>query len=295
MIICISVKEPNDDWGNEMVDNADASLNVSWRGVMGGVITGQYDMSLSAWLYQEKRSKVLSFSTFVTGERFLVATPNVLSIDFGLLLRPLTTSAWQGIVGVLLLSSLAGLVIKPGHYDEIKLYERILVISTWIFFVLLNSFYGGAMTMFFANDITLPFHNIGEVIRAYPEWNLLVFRGTEPTYMLYAEQGDPDYKAIMNRVGSDPESSIYHTMEEGMMRLRDGRTVLHTTKERLNSFINENPQVLTTQKLFIFGKEKLSDTTGFTFTLNSPLRPLFDRAITKLKEGGAYDFLRKRW
>ena len=41
-----------------------------------------------------------------------------------------------------------------------------------MFFVLLNAYYGGAMTMFFSSEISVPFTNILEVINAYPTWNL---------------------------------------------------------------------------------------------------------------------------
>ena len=193
-----STKEPNDKWGNEMVDAAD-SMNANWSGVMGGVITGQYDMSLTAWLYQEKRSKFLSFSHVDNRGLVLVATPNVPNIDFGLFLRPFTTSAWRGIVGVLLVTYLTSFVIKSRDSDETPTYQQILAMTTWLFFVLLNSFYGGAMTMFFANDITLPFENIRDVIQAYPEWELLLLKGTESTYTNYIQQRDTDFTAFMDR------------------------------------------------------------------------------------------------
>ena len=181
-----------------MVDDV-PSLNANRSGVMGGVITGKYDMSLSSWLYQEKRSKFLSFSTVDTREHVLVATPNVHNIDIGLFLRPLTTSAWRGIVGLLLVIYLTSFVIKSRDSDETPAYQQILAISTGLFFVLLNSFYGGAMTMFFATDITLPFDNIREVIQASPEWELLLRKGMESTYTTYIEQQDTDYTAFMDR------------------------------------------------------------------------------------------------
>ena len=84
-------------------------------------------------------------------------------------------------------------------------------------------------------------------------------------------------------------------MQEGIERLRNGRTVIHISQESFNSFVNKNPQVASNQRLFIFGEEKDSVNLGMIFTLNSPLKPLFDRAITRLREGGAYDFLKKRW
>ena len=79
------------------------------------------------------------------------------------------------------------------------------------------------------------------------------------------------------------------------MRLRNGRSVIHIGKEELNSFINKNPHVSDNQRLFLFGEEKNQSPQGLMFTLNSPMRPLFDRAITRLREGGAYDFLKRRW
>ena len=163
-------------------------------------------MSLSSWLYQEKRSKVLSFSTYVLSELFLVTTPNVPSLDLDLLLRPLTTSAWKGIAGMVLATYLATLVTKSRHLDDTATYRRVLGTSTWMFFVLLNSFYGGAMTMFFASEAALPFENIRQVIRAHPEWELLVLKGTEPSYTVHAEQGDEDYKTLMGRVDANPEN-----------------------------------------------------------------------------------------
>ena len=123
----------------------------------------------------------------------------------------------------------------------------------------------------------------------------LVFKGSESTYITYVEQGDKDYKALMNRVSSDPQNLIYDTMDEGITRLRNGHTVIHISQEGFNSFMNKNPQVSSNQRFFIFGEEKDSVNLGIIFTLNSPLKPLFDRAITRLREGGAYDFLKKRW
>ena len=172
------------------------------------LIQGQYDMSLSSWVYQEKRSKVLSFSTYILTEYFLVTTPNVPSLDLGLLLRPLTTSAWKGISGLVLAIYLATLVTKSRDLDDTAANRRMLGISTGIFFVLLNSFYGGAMTMFFVNEAALPFENIHQVIRAYPEWELLVQNGTESVYMEHVKQGDADYKALMDRVDADSENLV---------------------------------------------------------------------------------------
>ena len=287
-----SAKEPNGVWGNEMVDNSLPNMN--WTGVMGGVITGQYDLTLSAWRYTKHRSRFVSVSTFITSHRILVTTPNVPNIDFGLFIRPLTASSWKGIVGVTLIIISISLIIKSEGLDE-AIHHKIFTITAWLFFLLLNAYYGGAMTMFFANDITLPFKNIRDVMRTYPEWKLLMMQGTEISYVPYVEMGDPDYGAFMDRVSSNPEDLTFNTMEEGIARLRNGRTVIYVPKEGFNSFINSNTNVMVNQRLLVFGKHKESTLTGIMFTLNSPLTPLFDRVILRLREGGACDFLKRRW
>ena len=56
------------------------------------------------------------------------------------------------------------------------------MICSFYFFILINTFYGGAMTMFFTSEITLPFETIRDVMRTYPTWNLMVNTGNEAIY-----------------------------------------------------------------------------------------------------------------
>ena len=51
--------------------------------------------------------------------------------------------------------------------------------SSWYFFVLLHAFYSRAMTMFFTSETMLPFETEREVIKAYPDWNLMLLKGNE--------------------------------------------------------------------------------------------------------------------
>ena len=54
--------------------------------------------------------------------------------------------------------------------------------SSWTFFVLLNAYYGGALTMFFTSEVTIPFNNIYDVMKAYPTWKLKMRAGEEVRY-----------------------------------------------------------------------------------------------------------------
>ncbi len=48
--------------------------------------------------------------------------------------------------------------------------------TSWYFFVLINAFYGGALTMFFTTKTTIPFATIKDVMRAYPDWKLMMLK-----------------------------------------------------------------------------------------------------------------------
>ncbi len=41
--------------------------------------------------------------------------------------------------------------------------HQIASTTGWIFFTLLNAYYGGALTMFFTSEVALPFDNVREV------------------------------------------------------------------------------------------------------------------------------------
>lgn len=56
------------------------------------------------------------------------------------------------------------------------------MICCFYFFILINTFYGGAMTMFFTSEVSLPFETIRDVMKNYPSWNLMVNGGNEAIY-----------------------------------------------------------------------------------------------------------------
>ncbi len=112
---------------------------------------------------------------------------------------------------------------------------QIAVMIIWYFFVLLNAFYGGALTMFFTSVASIPFENIRDVIRAYPDWKLMMIKGNDVHYAFRALSGDPDYKAFWDRTKTDPAGSVFDTMEEGMKKLKEGQFVVHLGEGNLKA------------------------------------------------------------
>ncbi len=89
-----------------------------------------------------------------------------------------------------------GATILASHYglpyDVGVNGEMILSTTVWYFFVLLNAYYGGALTMFFTSTITIPFESVFDVLRAHPNWKMIYQSGEEAFFTLQA-QHDPDY------------------------------------------------------------------------------------------------------
>lgn len=82
-------------------------------------------------------------------------------------------------------------VISPfvfvSFYENTSSY-MIAYITGWYFFVLVNAYFGGAMTMFFSSEITIPFEYIKDVMKKYPDWKLLMKDGefmVQVNYRLY--------------------------------------------------------------------------------------------------------------
>ena len=50
------------------------------------------------------------------------------------------------------------------NYEQTESFNCVFV-TAWLFFVIINAYYGGAMTMFFTSELTLPMNSIEDVMR----------------------------------------------------------------------------------------------------------------------------------
>ena len=73
------------------------------------------------------------------------------------------------------------------YYHDTTGYKLVST-SGWFFFVLINAYYGGALTMFFVSEITLPFNTIRDALKVFPSWKLIVQSGNEAYFKLPAMQ-----------------------------------------------------------------------------------------------------------
>lgn len=68
----------------------------------------------------------------------------------------------------------------------------------WMFFVLINAFYGGALTMFFTSEPTLPFSTVEEVMKLYPSFKLLMMNGNDVHFQYKALAVSQENKTVFS-------------------------------------------------------------------------------------------------
>ena len=173
----VSVQEQSESWG---VNPLSGPYNFSgtWGGVMGAIMFGEHPISLSPWVYNAERHPLMDFVTVYPERKLLALTPKLPEVDIHLVLRPLTMKAWQCllalVIGTLTFFFLFEFLIP--YFDSTAGFQ-IIQLSLFSFFVIISAFYVGAMTMFFANELSLPFDTISEAIHAYPHWKLIYRKG----------------------------------------------------------------------------------------------------------------------
>ena len=178
----VHARDPNMFWGTLPLENG------SFGGVMGAVVNGEADVSGSTWFWDPERQPHMDFVPIFFGPLVAALTPDPHQVDFAFLTRPFARRTWVGIalcVAVILLA-----VFVPccalGRYEDTDAYQATATVA-WTFFTLINAYYSGALTMFFASEMDLEFSKLEDVLDAYPTWKLMVLSGNEAMYVLQEE------------------------------------------------------------------------------------------------------------
>ncbi|TRY67601.1 hypothetical protein TCAL_05368 [Tigriopus californicus] len=288
----VSTQDKDLNWGVVPISGPFNSSG-TWGGTMGDVINGKFDLSLSQWIWNIERQDLLDFVITSSNWLQLALTPQLPEVDTGLFLRPFTYDAWMAILaitGVVIVAVLAPYLIF--YYYEYTTGYMITSTTGWYFFVLVNAFYGGALTMFFTSEITIPFRTIRDVMQAYPDYKLLMMDGNDVHFQYKALQGDPDYATFWNRVVNQRAETVVGSLEEGLQKIQSERAVLHVFAGMLRGYFQDNP--FHQQNLKIFAQQK-PQFQSIIFPSNSPLRAVFQSGSLILRENGAEEKLLAQW
>ena len=154
-----------DSWGTGVSEG-----NSSADTAMGKVVSATYQMSLTGWYIYPSRKEFIDWSSLyiLTSNKFLLKKRPA-TLDYGFFVRPLDKGVWLAILGMIGLLSIAliGPILALNFYEKTD-SSFLTKTSGWYFFLLIYTFYGGALTMFFANDNAPPFSNMIEIIDSYP-------------------------------------------------------------------------------------------------------------------------------
>ncbi len=110
--------------------------------------------------------------------------------------------------------------------------------------------------------------------------------------ILLSLKGDTDYANYWSLLEEDREKYQVPNIEEGLKRLSNDKTVLHSTTIMLRGSYRNQPKNFPPIKTF--GATE-SSYNCLIFTKNSPLVPIFKRASANFFERGQYERLALLW
>jgi hypothetical protein len=188
----VTVRDPSLMWGSVRYENG------SFGGTMGAIVNGDADVSASTWLWNTERDPYMDLVPVFFSPLALALTPKQPDVDLMMLLRPFTRNTWIFIL-VMLFAIFVVLIVPNCMFINYENTDAHLATVTagWFFFTLINAYYSGALTMFFASEMTLPFSSMSDVLKEYPDWKVMILSGNEAMYTT-----DPVlYTRIKNKPG----------------------------------------------------------------------------------------------
>ena len=87
----------------------------------------------------------------------------------------------------------------------------------------------------------MPFETLKDVMKYNPEWKLLFMTGQEAAFAYPALQGDTDYLHYWNYAKVNVKEASFSSINEGLERLKHGKTVIFLDKSMLKGYLKNNP------------------------------------------------------
>ena len=226
---------------------------------------------MSIWTHQSYRHRWVDQTFSIHGTRIsAMGHFGQAGLDVGLFLRPFNTDCWIIIMAVTLALALAMLChqkINNGMSSNIELQSsgRIVILSSWIFFLLVNAFYGGALTMFFASRSGLPFENVEEAMSMWSRWKMVAVR---PEILYIPKNGPEGYLA-----GMEEEGLIFDSYKSAFEMLKKpGYFYFGSQEIAIGKFLKlKKPQ----PHLQLLQPHELKSST-IVFPKNSPITQMFN-------------------
>ena len=243
---------------------------------------------------------MFDFAYILTDREVLAAMKHTIKKDSkALFMRPFRKNLWFSIVAAAIILLLITQAFScsyqiPGlGFKSQKKYQRIIILFCWSLFMIIEIHYEGALTMFFTTETELHFESTRDVIRAYPNWKLMMRYGTDISYLPHVESGDPDYIAFWNRVIENPDESVFQGLEQFLTEHQDHPHVIREYQAKID-VNNKYGRPELQNKLKILYKDRVQY-MGILITKNSPLGPILRHGTNNMFERGVLDYLAVKW
>ena len=170
----------------------------------------------------------------------------------------------------------------------------IAILFSWLFFVLLNAYYGGALTMFFSTSPDIPFQNIREGIALYPKWKWIVINGDEAQIQSRSDAGDKDFAFYWDKVQDQTNNLVALNHIAALKELSIPGNYLFSDKMSLVYVIKDKPEI-TKSITPVMISSKQSIESCLLYPKNSPYTKMLNEGIQRLIQNGAVDSIIKFW
>ena len=239
---------------------------------------------------------MFDFVHILDDRKVLVALGDITKPDImGIFMRPFNKNAWVVFfltIIVLLLTTMTLLYLQNWYGQHIKTFQKIskcIIFLTWFCYMLIEIYYEGALTMFFSTKSRNPFENIRDVMKAYPDWKLLMQSGTEIYFLPFVESEDVDYTKFWKRVEETPDESVYNRFEETVRKRKNEDIILHVSQSAVDVYRKKSKR-----NLEVFGKSS-NEYFGLITTKNSPLGIVLQHGSNIMSERGVFSYLQNKW
>ena len=294
--------EPDENWGHVQPISGPRNENGTWGGVIGLVTEGSYHMCVSIFAYFDWRREMFDFVSIGAGGPFLIAyLPQSSNFDFWLFIRPFSNDSWTVIlilVTFIITTALLGHHFE-GNINRNKNEERIkfkginlVNIIGWIFFIIvINGYYDGALTSFFADENAVGFASESDLLKD-PDWTYNLREGETAFVINRAESGNELYQKKADLIEQNPDKYLFKSISEGIERMKSGRVAIQLDGKSLRQFYKKNQ--METRPNTIVARPN-DNTENFILTKNSPLTPIFAAGSLQLYETGLMKILEEKW
>ncbi|CAB4056774.1 unnamed protein product [Lepeophtheirus salmonis] len=215
------IEEKNKFWGSAMFPNQ------TYGGTLGALSDGTSDIQTCAWVQTYERKKLFDFFEIGLGYLSGVLFMKNKNADYEFFSRPFSNSCWVVISSIVGFSILFAIGLSIRVEDSMETYCFItLVTSLAYFFVLLNAYYGGAMTMFFTTEVTVPFETMEDVMRN-PDWSVIFTDGEGISLRSRLPKGNKGVDEYWAKVEKDSSPFTVPSIMDGLKKAKMERVVYH--------------------------------------------------------------------